>query len=236
MTPWLEGNAEAVHISSSDQARPVMHALADFHRSLQHHERTGPSPGLLFRIQELEALMKDGLDRLSSVIPPAPRDEFSEMARRWLGLGRLLIPASLPAIRDAAKLPLRLQPCIRDARPGHFLFDQGQVRGLIDFGAMGVESVACDLARLLGEWSGLSEVSRAETMACYEEQRPLNEPERAALHAFELVGDLLIGSHWITWRYLESRRFPDPRAFDQGLQKGLDRLVRRSGNNRPGTI
>ena len=45
-----------------------------------------------------------------------------------------------------------LQPCLRDARPEHFLFDGDQLSGLVDFGAMAVDSVVGDLARLIGEW------------------------------------------------------------------------------------
>ena len=47
---------------------------------------------------------------------------------------------------------IRLQPALRDARPEHFLFEDDRLSGLVDFGAMGVESVAADLARLIGEW------------------------------------------------------------------------------------
>ena len=45
-----------------------------------------------------------------------------------------------------------MQPCLRDARPEHFLFVENVLTGLIDFGAMDFETVAGDLARLLGEW------------------------------------------------------------------------------------
>lgn len=44
-----------------------------------------------------------------------------------------------------------VQPCIRDARREHILFEEGFVSGIIDYGAMDFDSPAIDLARLLGD-------------------------------------------------------------------------------------
>ena len=97
-----------------------------------------------------------------------------------------------------------VQPCLRDARPEHFLFEGNRLSGLIDFGAMGFETVAADLARLLGEWLADYEPLRTEALAAYEQVRPLDPAEKALIAPFEAVGRPL------DRRPLDSLAFPRP--------------------------
>ena len=129
-------------------------------------------------------------------------------------------------IEEAGRLASPLQPCLRDARPEHFLFEGGRVTGLVDFGAMDVETVAADLARLEGEWLPLpeSEALRAEGMKVYAEVTPLHSNHLSIATAFEVAADLLIGERWIRWRFREHRRFDDPNAVADGIERGLARL------------
>ncbi len=69
--------------------------------------------------------------------PPAGRDAPDGPAMAGAGSpgrARLLDP-----LRTAAGRVVPLQPCVRDARPEHFLFEGDRVSGLVNFGAMGVE-------------------------------------------------------------------------------------------------
>ena len=66
----------------------------------------------------------------------------------WLALARQLGPMLLVPLEQSADRIIRVQPCLRDARPEHFLFEGDRLSGLVDYGAMGVDSVAGDLARL----------------------------------------------------------------------------------------
>ncbi len=50
-----------------------------------------------------------------------------------------------------AGIPLLCQPCIRDLRHDHFLFDADRLSGLIDFGVANWDNPATDAARMLGE-------------------------------------------------------------------------------------
>jgi Ser/Thr protein kinase RdoA (MazF antagonist) len=119
-----------------------------------------------------------------------------------------------------------LQPCLRDARPEHFLFEGDRLSGLVDFGAMGVDCVAGDLARLMTEWLDGDSEARAEALNAYERVHTLETAEAGLIEAFEKSSALLIGEHWIRWHYLEDRRFDDPRAVPQGIARGLERLER----------
>ena len=101
------------------------------------------------------------------------------MAMRWLGLARAVAPRLLDPLREAAGRPVPLQPCLRDARPEHFLFEGDRVTGLVNFGAMDIDCVAGDLARLMGEWLDGDSTARAEALAAYERIRPLDVDEAA---------------------------------------------------------
>jgi homoserine kinase type II len=121
-----------------------------------------------------------------------------------------------------------LQPCLRDARPEHFLFSGDRVTGLVDFGAMAIESVAADLARLLSEWVGPDRSARAEGLAAYTPIRPLDGFELALIDVFEDSAALLGAGRWVRWHFLEGRVFDDPSAVAGGIARGLDRLARRA--------
>ena len=101
--------------------------------------------------------------------------------------------------------------------------------GLVDFGAMAIETVAADLARLLGEWIGPDRLDRAEALAAYASIRPLDAVELALIDVFEDSAALLGAGHWIRWHFLEARTFDDPSAVALGIARGLERLARRAG-------
>ena len=59
--------------------------------------------------------------------------------------------------------------------------------------------------------------------------RPLDPDETRLINVFETTTALLIGERWARWHYVENRKFDDPQAVLNGLERGLmrlDRLVR----------
>ena len=129
-------------------------------------------------------------------------------------------------LAKASSTLVRLQPVLRDARPEHFLFEDHRLTGLVDFGAMGVESVAADLARLMGDWLDGDVSARREALASYERVRPLDSTEARLITAFETMAAVLIGERWVRWHYVEKRRFDDPQAVSKGIDRGRSRLER----------
>jgi homoserine kinase type II len=119
-----------------------------------------------------------------------------------------------------------LQPCLRDARPEHLLFEDERVTGLVDFGAMAIETVAADLARLLAEWVGADRSARADALDAYSVVRPLDDAESDLLKVFEDSADLIGGGHWVRWHFVEGRVFGHPEAVLRGLERGADRAAR----------
>jgi Ser/Thr protein kinase RdoA (MazF antagonist) len=141
-------------------------------------------------------------------------------------LARNVAPRLLEPLGRESTRVIRVQPTLRDARPEHFLFEGARLSGLVDFGAMGVESVAADLARLSGEWLDGDPEARREALASYERVRPLDPAESRLIDIFETTTALLIGERWVRWHYVENRSFDDPQAVLNGLERGLMRLDR----------
>jgi homoserine kinase type II len=226
LAPWLPGTADLGSPPSFRHVQLALEALAALHVRLSSDRAEGLSPGLNYRVRELEELAGGGLDRLCAALAPLPAGEHRDMGHRWAALARLAIPRVLLGLRDRSSLSVPLQPCLRDARPEHLLFDGDAFSGMVDFGAMGMETVAADLGRLFGEWFPAGTALRDEALAAYERIRPLDGSETALIAAFETAADLLIAGHWIRWRFLEARTFEDPQAVTRGIRRGLQRLER----------
>jgi homoserine kinase type II len=233
LAPWLPGAAVCSHEPSKGCVQSAFAALASVHRRLSGHVHRGASPGLRRRIGELEKLAEGGLDPVSAALDRSPTDALVVAGRRWIFLASSTIPRLLPVLRDASQLQVKLQPCLRDARPAHFLFENERLSGLIDFGAMGIESVATDLARLMGEWFADDHPLRAVALTAYQEVRQLDESELALMAALKAAGDLLIAGHWLSWHYLDHRCFDDPSEVARGVDRGLRRLERLTERMRP---
>ncbi len=230
LAPWLPGRADAARPSSTPRVRAIFAALAAFHRKLGARPVEGPSPGLLARLSETERLLAGDFEAIAAAIQRAPADPHSPTVARWLARARALAPGLLAPIRAALSRPLPLQPVLRDARADHFLLGADRLTGLVDFGAMGRDTVAADLARLLADAVGPDRPARAEALSAYESVRPLQAAESLAIPIFERANALLAPAHWARWHFLERRRFDDPDAVGRGLRRGLERLDEELGS------
>jgi homoserine kinase type II len=202
-------------------------ALAAFHQALRRDRTTGPSLGLAARWRELDGLIKEGFELLACSVERAAGDPHASAARQWLALARAAAPRLVAPLRRALALAVPLQPCLRDARPHHLLFCGERVTGLVDFGAMAIDSVAADLARLSSEWLGADRSARAEGLAAYAAVRPLDPLELALIDVFDDSTALLGGGHWVRWHFVDGQRFANPSAVAVGIARGLERLTAR---------
>jgi Ser/Thr protein kinase RdoA (MazF antagonist) len=228
ITPWMPGTADRSSPPALAHVRIAFSGLAAFHQRLAGEQVEFASAGLRQRQDEIARLIGGGFDSLESAIrcqvesPASNKDK----ALAWLDLARRVAPDALePLVRESGR-SVRNQPVLRDARPEHFLFEDDQLSGLVDFGAMGIESVATDLARLIGEWFDGEPNARGEALTAYEQVRPLDPGEARLIPVFEATTALLIGERWTRWHYVENRHFDDPEAVSLGLDRGLRRLER----------
>jgi homoserine kinase type II len=225
VTAWLPGAPDLGRPPTLARLRAGFAALAALHRAWEAERTTGPSPGLARRLAEIDDWLRGGFDDLARALDRSGPDPCLDPARRWLALARPLAPRVAEAIRPAAASTLNLQLCLRDIRGEHLLFEVDRLTGLVDFGALGVDTVAADLARLLDDWVGPDPKARAEGLAAYHAIRPLDAAEHAAVAAFEAGTALLLAGTWARWHFLEGRAFDDAAAVPLGLSRGLDRIT-----------
>jgi homoserine kinase type II len=226
VVPWLAGQPETAARPRPGRVRSAFAALASFHGRLAGHSTDGPSPGLEARLVEVTELIDGGFAAFRRALAGWPRDRPLELTHRWLELAPGIALGVVERLKCAAQVRLRRQPCLRDARPEHFLFWEDEVSGLVDFGAMGVDTVATDLARLSSEWLGEDQSLRQEALSAYARVRGLDTTELALIPIFEEASDLLIAAHWARWWLLEGQTFDDPLAVTRGLEKGVGRVLR----------
>ena len=106
-------------------------------------------PGSSCGAVTVEHLIDGGFDTLEAAVAhQATSPGEAAAAGRWLSLARSAAPHVGELLGRVSRSVLDLQPCLRDARPDHFLFEGGRLSGIVDFGAMGVDCVAGDLSRL----------------------------------------------------------------------------------------
>lgn len=108
-----------------------------------------------------------------------------------------------------------------DARPEHFLIENGELTGLIDFGAMRRDTPWADLARLAGELGP----GRIDQVASLYEEVSGQPVDRAAIAALDLTGAVLSAANWARWLSDPGRRWSDPERVRQRLRSIADRLA-----------
>jgi Ser/Thr protein kinase RdoA (MazF antagonist) len=227
VTPWCRGSSDPRRPPSVGRLRAAFAGLAAFHQRLAFSATLGPSPGLGARLDEAEGLLRSELGRIRQVLTNSPADPTRDTAIRWETLARDGLPSVATRLRREAPAAIGLQPVLRDARPDHFLFDGDHLTGLIDFGAMGVDAPAADLARLLGEWTGRDLVARSGALEAYTANRTLGPSEVELIDVFAESAAWLGPARWVRWHYLKHRPFDDPDAVRRGLDRAMDRLIER---------
>ncbi|WP_406696115.1 phosphotransferase [Singulisphaera sp. Ch08] len=226
VSPWMPGSAALERPPERVRLRAGFTALASFHQAMASWSRFGPSPGLGHRLEEIRALLRGGFDLLQAAVEGTAGDPARGHALRWLDVARRVTPRYQEHLKQAASMTCRLQPCLRDVRSDHLLFEGETLTGLIDFGAMRVDVVSGDLARLLAEWVEEDRWARAEALNAYSAVRPLDSSEGVLIDAFDASAALLGVGHWVRWHFLEKRVFEDSNAVARGIERGLERLLR----------
>lgn len=237
LSPWLPGAARPAHACTPAAVSSAMSVLADLHGTAEslafEGPRLGRSPGLSQRRRAIEDLLAGGLDGLRQAVASRPANALQQTLSG--ALGRVHV-----ALRDVAELfrsfgdpPLRQQWRIGDVRREHILFVGDEVSGVVDFNAACVDSVAGDVARLLGSMAGDDPVLRRAGLASYEARRPLTDPERQAVELFDRGGLCVAVTNWARWVAVEQKRLGPDEKVAARIQELANRLVAESHSTRP---
>jgi homoserine kinase type II len=196
-------------------------AVAALHLAWGAEAQRGPCPGVRNRLRilaEHEPLLLAGPNALPSVSP-----QLDLLLRRAVAAVGRLAPHAANALHSWAGREFWLQPCARDLRAEHVLFDGDRVTGIIDFGATAVDSPAVDLARLLGDYPAEGEAFFGAGLAAYRRIRGEFDLPDEFVRLLAQSGAVCSVLGWLT--RLVIRREP---AFDEAsIHSRLAQLVGR---------
>lgn len=224
LSPWMPGAPYNREWPSRERLLDAMRCLARFHLAARSFPGAtlGPAPGLLLRRQLLRELQVGGLSELRSAArnPGDWADILGDMLKQM----DRSVRAVLTRIEAVAETPVPLQWCLRDVKCDHALFDGEQLVGLIDFGAAAIDSVAGDIARLVGSMVEDAHDGWLTAIDAYHAVRPLSFEERRAIELFDAGGTLVASSNWSRWLLLDGRQFGNFEAVRRQLEWLLCRL------------
>lgn len=225
----MPGKADFRERPSIHLLEGALYQLAIIHESLAAFELIGgesPSPGLHSRLKQAQALQDGQLEELRRAVEQG--DRGPKRLRQPIAEVLSLVPAVLPIVRReleiAAETPVPLQFCLRDIWHDHVLFSGDKVSGIIDFGSMGVETVAADLARLLGSMADDNAALWQAGLDAYSRRRPLSPAEAGLIPVFDRSAVVLSGVNWARWLFGKGRIFADLDAVSRRLDEILQRL------------
>jgi Ser/Thr protein kinase RdoA (MazF antagonist) len=206
-TGWRSGKADYHVNPTRPRLRAAMQTLARFHQLTAHigPKEAAPPPAVIDRRRQFEAYRGGGLTAIERAMGSQLKNDIDAIARRLLAHCRAELEAS-PVWRSLEQLiQLPLQPAIRDIHHDHVLFTGDEVTGIIDFGAMRIDTTLTDAARLVGSLVGDDREARQFAFDAYSELRPLSEPDRRTIDLLDESGVVLGGLNWLKWLYVERR-------------------------------
>ncbi|QGJ70105.1 APH domain-containing protein [Planctomycetales bacterium 10988] len=229
LTPWLPGEANFFQHPSEAKLASAMTGLAQFHLASAKILPSSTSrvpKNVASRCGLMRWWLDGGLDRLS--------ESLSSLSSRAWPEGKHHAELRLKKVRslllqqlnksESLRQPVPILPCFRDLWHDHLLFEGDQLSGIVDYGAMDVESVASDLSRLLGSLLEDDYSRWREALACYESTRPLNGAERRLLCFYDETSVLMSGLQWLQWIFLEGRTFAEMAPIEERLQTNWRRI------------
>ena len=226
MTPWLPGQADFHAHPNPIRLRAALNLLAQFHRAvwlpqdgeaLSTNRVATQAVGIQQKLLTLNTFQEQRVLEIEFSLRSSPTIHDAFLAREMIASFREFAPAVAMSLRQSAQHAHRLplQPCIRDVWHDHVLFEGDQVTGIVDFGAMRLDSVATDIARLLGSMVQHDMDRWNVGLIAYTELRPLTAVELAAVQASHLATLLLSGMNWLYWLWVEQKTFDNPSRVNE---------------------
>ncbi len=228
LAPWMPGRANFRQDPSDEKLTAAMTALAEFHLAAAAFPLPdppfSPSPGIADRLERLHAWVSGDLTRLAAAVNRGLWPELEGRAARIFDLFPIASDKVRALLQTCAEYRVPLQPCIRDIWHKHVLFEGNRVTGLIDFGSMGPENVAADVARLLGSMAGDDSRRWQTGLDAYRPIRPLSDREVSLVYAFDQSTVLMAGLNWIDWICRQRRTFEDRAPILARLDEIIGRM------------
>ena len=215
LTPWMPGASDYNASPNPNKLSAAMTALARFHVAVSDYpaialpQVSGAAPAVARRLSRLRELAYRGTADLAAAIDSGAWPEVAPLAQQFLALLPTALPRVINELGPLSTAILPVQPCVRDIWHDHVLFTGDEVTGIIDFGAMNIDTPATDVARLLGSLVHDDEDGWQTGLAAYSKVRPLTALETNAVQAIDRSSTVLAGINWLRWLYVNGRQFDD---------------------------
>lgn len=230
VSDWMPGRAD-FHVHPTDgRLDEVMRALAAIHDAWRPAEpREAPCPAverLLGAFREWRILVQSGWK--PDFQAPYPSELHDRARRAW----QVLLGGALTAeysLLEWTNRPVPVQTCMCDVWHDHILYVDDAVTGIIDFGAVKIDCVAIDLARLLGSIIPDERNRLDRALALYSAARSVPQVILDLVPVLDRAGITIGLTNWLRWLYLEKRPYSD----GQQVVRRMDALLRRVEAKKP---
>jgi Ser/Thr protein kinase RdoA (MazF antagonist) len=234
LEPWMPGSADYEQSPRVEKLRGAMTALAQLHVATGNFQQsaitlslnakaqsipTTSQSAIPRRLAQLREHSHGGTNELSRAITGTIWPELAPLARQFIAAFPIAAQNAIKKLEPLTAVPLPIQPCLRDIWHDHILFTGEEVTGIIDFGAVDIDTPATDIARLLGSLVADDSEAWQTGLAAYSAVRPLSPEESLAVVALDRSGTVLAGCNWIRWIYVDRRTF-------ENRQQVIDRFCR----------
>lgn len=221
---WQPGSVRAT--PTQPEVEAACEAVARLHGLWASQIEVGLCPGIHNRlriISETEPLLLAGPDAL-----PTVSFSLDPLLRRALKISASLAPRAKSALHPWAQKRFRLQPCVRDLRAEHVLLENATVVGIIDFGAMGIDHPAVDLARLLDDFAGDDERLFQVGLASYRRMREDFADSDDFVHLLAVSGAVCSVLGWLVRLIVRREPILDQSAILVRVSQRIARIERIS--------
>ncbi len=225
LSQWMPGKANYNTFPNDEKLTNAITTLAKFHLAaaqvsldFRTSDATQSRLRMLANINETIAqiqvsrvsIASEPLNHLRQYLSATAKDSAAQIFSELMPFKSTILP---------------IQPVIRDIWHDHVFFTGNEVTGIVDFGAMTMDTVCLDLSRLIG--SLVDDDSKKWQMALetYSRIRALTEPECRIIRLLDRSGVLLGGINWLKWIFVEQRHFDDFSAVEKRIQYLLQRMI-----------
>jgi Ser/Thr protein kinase RdoA (MazF antagonist) len=233
LAPWMPGQAREPETATPQHVLAAMSALAQFHNAtatlVDETGSNAAAPAVTERLARIERWLHQG--EIEAMEQALAQTDPSLARRAWplIAAFRQLAQSVEQDLREAHNFSVSIQPCIRDIHHQHVLFVEDdpcnpRVSALIDFGAMRPDTVATDIARLMGSLACDDAVLWEAGLRGYQQQRPLSDCERLLALFIDRANVVLTGPQWLEWLLIEQKQFRSMPAILARLDRVLIRL------------
>lgn len=211
LTRWLPGDASYWSAPSAEKLDSAATTLAKFHQSCRSapvsYRRSGLG-GILKRLELIDDFNRVTVGRVRGELAGNQIDDsICELAEPIIWHFEKLnqkIESQLSGLRE---IDFQQQVCIKDIWHDHVLFSGDRVSGIVDFGAIGVDSIATDISRLFGSLFQNSQKDWQTAIEAYQSVRELLTEELELIEVYDRSTTMLAGMNWLKWIFVEKRKF-----------------------------